>query len=285
MPELPEVESVRIKLSKELKGEIVKEVVTDPHDRWLYKNVSANKVEKALTGAKITGAGRKGKYFWLELNRRPWPVFHFGMSGNVALFEKKKGGGHKKIWGGVELQSEGEDNEKLLWHSRLMLIMKSGVEMAFLDPRRFGRMWLAEDPWKLPEIKRLGGDPLLDFPSSQELSKMLARRKAPVKSVMLDQKVFAGIGNWLADEILFQSKIDPHRLASKLSAREISRIHGKTKEVCHLAVEAKAVYERFPKKWLFHVRWGKKAGFAGGKEIRHDEIGGRTTAWVPAIQK
>lgn len=289
MPELAEVEAVRLQLQKHLVGKRIKDVEVDAEDRYLFAFAAPKEVRQALIGAKVQGTGRKGKYFWLELNRRPWPIFHLGMSGNIAILDPKaKSGAHEKVWGGAKLwNDQGKDFRERLWFCRLLLKADKDVEVALIDPRRFGRMWLAEDPKSHPRIKKLGFDPLLDFPSPAELGLRLKKRKKTIKAVLLDQNLFAGVGNWLADEILFQAKLSPHHLASQLNAQQVRALHRSTLRVVKAAVKVMADYERFPKSWLFHERWGKKknAKTSRGLKIIHEDIGGRTTAWVPGWQK
>jgi formamidopyrimidine-DNA glycosylase len=290
MPELAEVEAVRVQLQKHLRGRKIKDVVADVEDHYLFEFASVKDVTKALKGAKVIGTGRKGKYFWLELDRKPWPIFHLGMSGNIALLNPKaKSKHHERIWGGVNMWSESatESVRERLWFSRLLLKCDQGFELAFIDPRRFGRLWLTNDVWQHPRISKLGFDPLLDFPPPADLAARLKKRKKAIKSVLLDQGLFAGIGNWLADEILFQAKLSPHHLASDLTLPQVRLLHKSILAVIKKAVSVEADYERFPKSWLFHERWGKnqKAKTSKGQKIIHEEIGGRTTAWVPSVQK
>lgn len=289
MPELAEVETVRRQLEKQMVGRKIKELEIDDSDRYLFAFAKPADVRKALKGAKVTGTGRKGKYFWLELNRKPWPVFHLGMSGNIALLNpRQKQKAHEKVWGGAKLWSEKDaDLRERLWFCRLLVVCDQGFEMAFIDPRRFGRMWLADEPLEHPRLKKLGFDPLLDFPSAKELAPRLKKRKKAIKAVLLDQSLFAGVGNWLADEILFNARMSPHHLASELSPAQVRTLHKSILAVVRKAVAVQADYERFPKSWLFHERWGKKksAKTSHGHKIIHEEIGGRTTAWVPGWQK
>lgn len=289
MPELAEVEAVRSQIDKRLVKKKIKEIVVDPKDRYLFAFASIKDVEKALKGRTITGTGRKGKYFWIELDKKPWPIFHLGMSGNVAILDpKSKTKTHQHIWGGAQLFSErGQDLKDRLWFCRLLIKFEKGIEMAFIDPRRFGRMWLTDDPATHSRIKKLGYDPLIDFPSVKILGEKLKRRKRAIKAVLLDQNLFAGIGNWLADEILFQAKMAPQHKASDLTPTQVKALHKAVLTVVKKAVSVDADYERFPKTWLFHHRWGKnkKAQTSKGQKIIHQEIGGRTTAWVPGYQK
>jgi formamidopyrimidine-DNA glycosylase len=289
MPELAEVETVRRQIELRLKGRKIKEVEGDTADKYLFAFAPLKEVIKALTGAKIKGTGRKGKYFWIELDRKPWPLFHLGMSGNLAILDPDaKKSGHEKIWGGVNMWSEKDQNlRERLWFCRLLMFAEKGFKIAFIDPRRFGRMWLTDDPWNHPRIKKLGYDPLIDFPTVKILGERLLKRKKPIKAVLLDQSLFAGIGNWLADEILYQAKISPHTLASQMKTSQLKELHRQVLAVVKKAVSVNADYERFPKTWLFHERWGKKktAKTSRGHKIIHEEIGGRTTAWVPGWQK
>lgn len=296
MPELAEVETVRKFLDRQLKNKKVKDVDVDETDKYLYAFAKATDVRNALKGATVTGSGRKGKYFWLKFNRPEALIIHLGMSGNISVKQprlksgtsKKHASEHLQIWGGVKLQSEstGERPEHL-WFCRLLIKMADGTEVALVDPRRFGRVWLSRDPESHPRVKKLGYDPLIDFPSAANLAVLLKKRRNAIKAVLLDQSLFAGIGNWLADEILFQAKLSPHRKASELSIAEVSRLRKFILSVVKKAVAVDADYERFPKSWLFHHRWGKskKAQVSTGAKIIHEEIGGRTSAWVPSIQK
>ncbi|RZA09736.1 MAG: hypothetical protein EOP11_00750 [Proteobacteria bacterium] len=288
MPELPEVETARRRMEKAFKGKRITEIKGDAEDRFLFKNAKVAEVATALEGAKVTGSGRKGKYFWLELDRKPWPIFHLGMSGNIEVRGKK--GAHEKAWGGLKLWSargKAANPTGTPFFTRILLTAENGNQVALTDPRRFGRLWLADDPLKLKSIARLGFDPLFDFPTAKELALILKKRKAPIKAVLLDQSLFAGIGNWIADEVLFHAKLDPRRKAAELSPAEVSRLRLKILAVIKKAVAVEANYEKFPAGWLFHVRWGKQknAQTKAKQKIIHEEIGGRTTAWVPSVQK
>jgi formamidopyrimidine-DNA glycosylase len=125
------------------------------------------------------------------------------------------------------------------------------------------------------------------LPRTAKLREILIRRRAPLKAVLLDQGVFAGVGNWIADEVLFQARLSPHRSAASLSVDEVARLRSRLLAIVRKAVDVEADYHRYPASWLFHHRWGKRkdAATAGRHRIIHDVIGGRTTAWVPGLQK
>jgi len=104
--------------------------------------------------------------------------------------------------------------------------------------------------------------------------------------VLLDQSLFAGVGNWIADEVLYQARLSPRRPASSLSLAEIVRLRRRLHDVIARAVRVDAEGDRFPRSWLFHARWGRRVGAVTARDeaIVHETIGGRTTAWVPARQ-
>ena len=108
-----------------------------------------------------------------------------------------------------------------------------------------------------------------------------------LKALLLDQKFAAGVGNWIADEVLYQAKLDPRRRTTSLTESELRRLRTKLSLVVRTAVKANADASRYPKTWLFHHRWGKGKGAKTkrGETIRFVTIAGRTTAWVPTVQK
>ncbi len=263
-------------MHKVLVGQRLVTVEADPRDRIAFDRASPLQFKKALAGARVTGSGRRGKYFWLELDRRPWPVFHLGMTGNVVIEKSLV----LELHNGAQLKSASR-------FRRLRLVGENGGEAWIIDPRRFGRIRLAQDPLNEPPISKLGADPLEDFPSASELCAIFAKRRVAIKALLLDQAVFAGVGNWIADEILFQSRLSPHRKANELTPVEIRRLRTRLLSIVKKAVAVGANHEYFPKYWLFHVRWGKvkDSKTTGNHLIRHETIGGRTTAWVPDLQR
>jgi formamidopyrimidine-DNA glycosylase len=95
------------------------------------------------------------------------------------------------------------------------------------------------------------------------------------------------VGNWIADEVLYQARIAPSRRAHTLTPAEAGRLRARIHSVLKTAVGARSDSDAFPRAWLFHYRWGKNADArtARGERIRHATVGGRTTAWVPAVQR
>ncbi len=281
MPELPEVESVCRLMKKTLVGKRIArvEVVRDP---IVFSKDSPNAVENALVGRTVDAIGRRGKFFWIRL-RGPGPTLfgHLGMSGWIR--EVGSQGTRLHVHGAAPF----EDPDGTPRFLRLLIEVRGGHGIAFTDPRRLGRIWLGGAPETEPRVKRLGRDAYEDLPTVAELLVMLGRRKLPIKAVLLDQSALAGIGNWVADEVLYQSKIAPKRLASSLDEREAAALRRAIASVLHHAVKVGADSDRYPKSWLFRHRWGGARGATriGGQTIVREEVGGRTTAWVPSRQK
>src|SRR5207302_800846 len=171
---------------------------------------------------------------------------------------------------------------------KLHLGLDDGGEIVFCDARRLGRVRLRHDPRAEPPISLLGFDALHDLPSLGRLAQLFGARAAPVKAVLLDQSFSAGVGNWIADEVLYQARIDPRRRTNTLTRAEIARLRTRLRSVVGTAVRVGADSDRFPPKWLFHTRWSKRLQSpvtVRGERIRYLTVGGRTTAWVAEVQR
>lgn len=246
---------------------------------------SRRNVEDALAGRTVRAIGRRGKTFWIEL-AGPGPTVygHLGMTGWI----REVGPGARN---GTRLQAHGgapfDDETGRPRFLKLLLGVRGGRGIAFTDARRLGRIWLGPEPADEVRVQRLGRDAFDDLPSARELAAVFARRKIPIKVLLLDQSALAGLGNWLADEVLYQARIAPQRLASSLDAREVAALRRAIRTVVGHAVKVGADHHRFPRTWLFDHRWGGSRGSQqiNGHRIRRDVVGGRTTAWVPAVQK
>lgn len=279
MPELPEVErGRRLAESVALHRAIGK--VSCTRDTIVFDGLTPRRLQRALRGRVVTACRRKGKQQWFELDGSgPHPLFHFGMAGAF----------HAPGAAPLKLASSGSVREDR-WPPRftkIHLYFDDGGELAMTDKRRFGRIRLRDDPVNEPPISELGFDPLLEMPAPAVFAARLTARKAPVKAVLLDQKFAAGVGNWIADEVLYQAGIDPRRRANDLDSGDAMRLHTALKRVVKTACRVDAESRRFPGTWLFHRRWGKnaEARTVKGERIEHHTVAGRTTAWVPEVQR
>ncbi len=277
MPELPEAERGR-KLAEAITvGRRIERVWCDD-DPIVFDGVAPGRWRRVLEAKRVVAARRWGKQLWLELDAPPHPLFHFGMAGGF------------KAPASVPLQlKSGPREDPAVWPPRFVKIrlrLDDGGELAMTDGRRLGRILLREDPEHEPPIAKLGFDPLLAMPSPARFSELLRKRGGVVKSLLLDQSFAAGVGNWIADEALFQAGIDPRRRASALTEAEARRLRARLSAIVKRAVAANADDGLYPRTWLFHRRWGKRDDVrtTRGERIEHVTIGGRTTAWVPRRQ-
>ncbi len=280
MPELPEVETVRRTIERALVGKRIIEAEIVPDDIVL-KGMTSTFVHGAVINRTVTAAGRKGKYFWLELDQKPWLFAHLGMAGWLREIGEPT----------IRLREHGEapmeDETGRPRFLKMMLTAEDGRKIAMTDGRRLARIWLCESPEKDVAISKLGRDCFLDLPSADEIHARVVKKNAPIKAILLDQAIFAGIGNWIADEVLYVAGIRPSRLGSSLLPLESESLRDAIKFVIDYAVEHGADKDTFPDTWLFHARWGGKKGedTIGGEQIIREQIGGRTTAWVPTRQR
>ncbi len=177
----------------------------------MIPNSTPEQVEAAVAGRTVEGVERRGKYLLLGLSGDCWLVIHRKMSGNLTLS------------GPDELPAR---------HAHLVLWFDDETQLRFVDPRKFGRIYLFAGHAALDAflLGRLGPEPLDDL-TAAGLRDLLARRRARLKSLLLDQRFLAGIGNLYADEILWEARLHPVRSAASLTARERSRLLDATQRV------------------------------------------------------
>ena len=200
MPELPEVETYRRFIDQVAVGQtIIGLEVRDAH----VLAVPEDELRTALLGRTITGTSRLGKNCFLHLDNGRLLVLHFGMSGDIGAFRDAP---------------DAPRFTRVAW-----LLAGSGLHLAFIDPRKFGRIRLAESAEAYQKARKLGPDALLI--SAAELHQKLSRRQVAVKPLLLDQSLTAGLGNWIVDEVLFQARIHPERPGKSLTTPETTALH------------------------------------------------------------
>ncbi|KAK9281236.1 hypothetical protein L1049_004131 [Liquidambar formosana] len=277
MPELPEVEAARRAIEEHCLGKKIKRsIIAD--DSKVIDGVSPSDFQASLLGKTVVAAHRKGKNMWLQLDSPPFPSFQFGMAGAIYI----KGVAVTKY----KRSAVNDTDEWPSKYSKFFIELDDGLEVSFTDKRRFAKVRLLKDPALVPPISELGPDALLEPMTVDEFMSSLSKKKIAIKPLLLDQSYISGIGNWIADEVLYQARIHPLQISSSLSKECCATLNKCIKEVIEKAIDVGADSSQFPNNWIFHSR-EKKPGkaFVDGKKIEFISAGGRTTAYVPDLQK
>ena len=216
MPELPEVETTARGLRARLIDRMVVSIGGVDWPRML-PNTSEIELQETLVGGRVVSIGRKGKYLLIELDGDRWLVIHRKMSGNLLL---------------------GPADASPARHTHLQIAFDDGTALRFVDPRKFGRVYLFRSADELTTFltERLGPDSLLELDEAMLVTKLRGRR-GRIKSLLLDQAFLAGVGNLYADEALWEARVHPLRTADTLSTTEIKRLARAIKQVLTLGIE------------------------------------------------
>src|SRR5579872_7298546 len=216
LPELPEVESTARSLRPRLIGQRVSHVYGVDWPR-MAPNTSEADLDDALRGHRVVAIERRGKYLLIEFDGDMWLMLHRKMSGNLLLL-------------GATTSPE--------LHTHLIVDLDGGESLRFVDPRKFGRIYLFRSREEMTDFlaERLGPDSLLELDETL-LAAKLRKRTGRIKTLLLDQAFLAGVGNLYADEALWLARIHPLRSADSLSTRESNRLARAIREVLLLGIE------------------------------------------------
>lgn len=290
MPELPEVETVRIGLKKLVVGQQVVDVVYD----WpkSFPNTKAD-VDAFLIGATITSIARRGKALILALDTEYSLVIHLKMTGQLVFrgqSEKDRfGAGHPSD----SLIGRLPDNS-----TRVIFTFKAGDKLFFNDQRKFGwvRLLPSIEVENIDFFRKMGPEPLAsDFTASDFITRLERRKNSCIKAVLLDQTVIAGVGNIYADESLFAAKIHPKALVKDIPKTKKTLLLKELQDVLRLSIEKggstdrnyvnaegkKGSYINFAQ--VFR-REGLSCGRCGSIIEKH-KIAGRGTHICPSCQR
>ena len=270
MPELPEVETLRRYLEEtSLNLKIVDFKAIDPKRQI---TMPFEDFRQEIIGRQMADTTRIGKHLLVGLDNGVVLSLHFGMTGDLHYYRLP------------------EDAPRF---ERATFYFENGFKLAFVDSRKFGRIGLWESKTLYKTAKKLGPDALEISP--EDLWKNLKKRKSPIKPALLDQKILAGIGNWLVDEILYQAELHPEKIAADITREELKRLVAATQNVLQISVEKEAIYRELPASWLIHSReWDNSPH--PEKEAHKNcarchsgiikiTVGGRATYLCPACQQ
>lgn len=270
MPELPEVETTVRGLAPALEGRRIRRVLLRRPD---LRRPMPQDLGQRLTGATVTGLGRRAKYGLIDTDRGDTMIFHLGMSGRWRI-----------------------DPTELLAHDHLILETDEDRTLALNDPRRFGSVDLVPTAklGEWPAFKALGPEPLGPDFTAEHLQQALAGRVASIKLLLLDQRIVAGLGNIYVCEALYESRISPKSPGGSISKPRLERLVAAVHAVLESAIEAGGSslrdYARpdgelgyFSKQFKVYGREGEPCE-CGGTVARYSE-GGRSTFWCPKCQR
>jgi len=265
MPELAEVERSR-RLWDAGRDAKVLEVILRNRKSRVFRGIDLRALERCITGQPFFSSEALGKQMVFRFGKRGqcWLGLHLGMTGELRVEPPKY---------------------RFLRYDHLIL-RQSKLSLVFADTRQFGRVLFAETDtvpnwWaKLPPSilsKEFTRGAVADF--------CYRRKGSPLKGLLLMQERFPGIGNWMADEILWRARLNPQRLVGSLSPTGITKLYRTTRNVCAKTMEIVGEDQNFPNTWLIHHRWadGGKCPRCGTPLVR-TLISGRRTCWCPQCQ-
>ena len=270
MPELPEVETIRRGLIPYVLGEkITKVVVRQRHLRWPVPRG----MDRRLQGRTVTALGRRGKYLCFSVGP-DLLVMHFGMSGCLRLLSRQTPPGP---------------------HDHLDIELTNRSLLRFQDPRRFGSIHLYRNSSASPLFARLGPEPLTPAFNGAYLVQACSNRRAPIKSILMNNHIVVGIGNIYASEALFTAGIRPSRPANRLSARRLHQLTAACKQTLEEAIQSGGTTLRnfvdstgrpgfFQLAARVYGRSGERCVRCAAT-IRCDRMSGRSTFYCPRCQR
>lgn len=269
MPELPEVETVKNTLIKEVKDKII--VSASVYWENIIAYPSVKEFERKIRNQKINDILRRGKWLMFELD-------------DYYLLS------HLRMEGKYYIRRSDEPIEK---HQHVIFHFSDGTDLRYHDTRKFGKMYLLskENAFNEKPLSELGLEPWDKKLTPEYLKKKF--HKKPIKTELLDQTIIVGIGNIYADEILFLSKINPKTLATDLTAEDCQNIIDFTKQVLKKAIEyggttvksyesSEGVHGRFQQHLLVHTK--EECPICHSKIIKIT-VGGRGTYYCENCQK
>lgn len=260
MPELPEVHNFKQYFDAAAIGQTIARM--EVHEDRIIRNMSGVAFADALRGRTIIGSIRRGKYLFTQLDNGHDVLLHFGMTGDLNLYQDPEDRGRF---------------EKFAYH------FTDGNILGFEDSRLFARILYLEDREAFIKEKKLGPDAL-----DLELDYFLAAldgRKTTIKGALLNQSIVAGLGNLYVDDLCYQLRIHPATPVKQLSKDQLKAIYHKVVEMMTYATENAPYYRDYPDKWFWHT-WRKEGGVDpdGGGEVMITKVAGRTTYFVDGRQ-
>lgn len=260
MPELPEVYGFQQYIEATCLDQVILEMdCTDPA-RLLRQPLA--RFEEALIGKRFTHTTRIGKYLFVHTDGEFVLVMHFGMTGKPHYYDASA-------------------PRPRFGHIRL--VFDSGYHFAFENMRKFGwwDLTTSVDSYQLAHKLNVDARDL----SRADFKAAVSSRKTAIKNVLMNQSITTGVGNWIADDVLYQARVHPLRLPSSLSESELDLLYDKLQHVIDVAIDKDTQYTTFPDYFLIHNRKGREYCHHTGDCLEKIKVGGRTTYFSPNWQR
>jgi formamidopyrimidine-DNA glycosylase len=265
MPELPDVEIFKHVLEQHALGRVVARVVVS--DPGSLDGATPATLQRRLKDKRLSKSSRHGKVLFATFEDAATLAMHFGTNGSLQAF-------------GVAAHEPTS--------TRLLFEFDGGERLAYVNPRRIGHVCVTDSPSAFVRDEQIGPDALDPAFDEKAFVAMLAKRRQPIKAVLMDQSRVAGIGNLYADEILFQAKLHPGKIAQAIEPAERHRLFVATKHVLQTAIDrgagAEDFTDRLPKGFLLPERHAGGHCPRCGTELASDKRGGRTSYHCPKCQ-
>ncbi len=253
---MPEVETFRRYIERTSLDKPIKKV--EVNNTIVLGKTSKEDLRKAVEGSSFRSVHRIGKHLLVELSEGGWLTLHFGMTGEPVFFD-----------------------DEAPRFPRVIIHFQDGA-LAFDDPRMLGRVGLSPTVEEFVRRKGLGPDALSI--SKKEFLARFEKARGAIKPALMNQHKLAGIGNLYADEVLFQSRLDPRAELSSMSRQDLEVIYQNMKKVLKLSIAKGTDFSKFPPTYLLsHRRKGAICPGCGGT-TETITLGGRTTYFCPACQ-
>lgn len=288
MPELPEVETISKDLNKKIPGLIIRDFWTDWKKSIKYPS-SLEKFKKEIIGRKILKVYRKGKNILIDLSDGKMLLVHQKMTGHLLI------GKWDIVKGKARPLTDGFLKEKVNDYIHAIFYLSDGQQLALSDLRKFAKLMAGskKEIENLSDLKELGPDPLKI--SEKEFIAILKNKRGKIKQVLMEQSVFAGIGNIYSDEILWFAKIHPFKRAEELGEKDLKNIYKYTHEVLKEGIRLRGTsisdYRdpegragRYDKIRRVYRREGERCPRCK-TEIKRIKMGGRSAHYCPKCQK
>lgn len=263
MPELAEVLYYSRRWASGI-GDRIVSVAAHEKSR-VFRECAVARLVHGLTGSKLKASHTHGKQMIFEFSGGRWLGVHLGMTGELSI--KPMPYAPSK-------------------HDHLVLHTKS-LALVFNDPRQFGKISYAESKSPPAWWRDLQPQPMEDEFTLELIVHILQRHsRQPLKALLLDQRYFPGIGNWMADEVMWQMKLPPHIAAGLLTEKQSRELWRTVRKVCEVALKTIGVdWSDPPKSWLFTHRWKRGNNCPRcGTELVHESLRGRTACWCVVCQ-